>query len=617
MRAVGPNGAIIESPVAKSQDGWAFDLDLPPLRERPSAEQSVWAVLVVPDDGPPQPLAWPAEWLEQWVGLGKGSVVLSRSPGGNCELQEATASFVIDDCVLLDESTHRLLITGRWLGASPENAALSLTSDRSAVTASPRPGPGRTVQWTVDLESDEWGRGAAPLPAGRHVLSLSCGARPGRLQLSSNVIGRILEVEDHPTYSWRLYRGGGEVGVLLTRPVPATERGPYYQRQLQLRRSTSDVPLDEKAVYLQCYNGASATDSQLAIHHELRRLHPDWTLYWGVHDRSSWVPEGARPVIMNSAEWYDAVTTSRYLVNNIDFDRWFSPREGQRFLQTFHGYPAKSMGIRLWEAKSFTPRRIAAELARTAAQWDVILTPTPEMDEHYRREYRYDGEILNEGYPRDDALLAADAPQVRARTRALLGIEDGQTVVLYAPTWRDDLATNYRRAEMAQHIDLEDASAELGSNFVFLMRGHRFHGSSDARQAGSAKLIDVTHYPEINDLILASDAAVLDYSSLRFDFALTRRPMLFLVPDLATYTGSVRGFLYDFAPSAPGPLLDTPDQVVAALRDLAGVEQEYAEAYEAFHRRFNYLQDGHATTRVVSRFFAGDMGGPETPLTVQ
>jgi CDP-glycerol glycerophosphotransferase len=79
--------------------------------------------------------------------------------------------------------------------------------------------------------------------------------------------------------------------------------------------------------------------------------------------------------------------------------------------------------------------------------------------------------------------------------------------------------------------------------------------------------------------------------------------MIFLVPDLASYTGGVRGFLYPFEESAPGPLLEDAEDVVAALRNLPAVTEQYAEQYAEFHRRFNYLQDGNAAKRVVERFF--------------
>ncbi len=530
-------------------------------------------------------------------GTGKRGGTRPAAPGRTLQLEQITVH---------PGTPPRLVVQGRFLGQRPRTHELRLRGPQQTLTLGElaEAGDGRS-SWEADLEADEWGRGSMPIPSGRYAFELTCGARTGSVQLSPELLSTMLDVVDTDVYSWRLFRRGIEAGLYLARPVPAEERSPYYQRRLQVGLG-ADRAINDHQVYLQSYVGASATDSQVAIHRELRRRFPEWTLFWGVYDRSCWVPEGAVPVVLNTSAWYDALATSRYLVNNIDFDRWFSPRPGQKFLQTFHGYPAKSMGIRLWTAKQFTPRRIDAELARTAEDWDLILTPTPEMDEHYRREYRYSGAIHSAGYPRDDDLLAADADQTRERTRKLLGIGADQTAVLYAPTWRDDLATNYRNAERVEHIDLEDASESLGPEFVFLMRGHRFHGKAGGRAVDSARLIDVTHYPEINDLILAADAAVLDYSSLRFDFALTRRPMLFLVPDLAEYTGSVRGFLYDFAPSAPGPLLDRPEQVIEALQDLPKVSRDYAAAYDAFHDRFNYLQDGRAAERVVDAFFDPD-----------
>src|SRR4029077_11201959 len=128
------------------------------------------------------------------------------------------------------------------------------------------------------------------------------------------------------------------------------------------------------------------------------------------------------------------------------------------------------------------------------------------------------------------------------------------------------LATNFRKARAADVLDVDAASKALGDGVVWLLRGHRFH--SPPGPLTSSRVRDVGAYPEINDLILASDAAVLDYSSLRFDFALTGKPMVFLVPDLDRYTGGVRGFLFDFGESAPGPSTTSTSEVVAELRDL-------------------------------------------------
>ena len=115
--------------------------------------------------------------------------------------------------------------------------------------------------------------------------------------------------------------------------------------------------------------------------------------------------------------------------------------------------------------------------------------------------------------------------------------------------------------------------------------------------------IDVTDYPEVSDLYLAADAAIVDYSSLRFDFGVTGKPMIFHVPDLKRYQDT-RGWLFDFEPTAPGPLVDTTDEVVERLRDLDGVRREYAAAYERFRADYLDLEDGRAGERFVDAVIA-------------
>jgi CDP-glycerol glycerophosphotransferase (TagB/SpsB family) len=248
---------------------------------------------------------------------------------------------------------------------------------------------------------------------------------------------------------------------------------------------------------------------------------------------------------------------------------------------------------------------------RGVETWDLILTPTPEMTRHYREQYGYTGPVAEHGYPRDDALSAPDADQHRTQARQLLGIRDDQTAVLYAPTWRDDLATRPRRAGMADHLDIPRVAEALGDSHVLLLRGHRFHTPPAHHPApGAARVIDVTDHPEINDLILASDVAVLDYSSLRFDVAITGKPMVFLVPDLDDYAGGVRGFLFPFTESAPGPLVRESDEVVEQVRDVAALAERWSAELAAFNATYNPGQDGQAAARVAEQIL--ELLGPTT-----
>jgi CDP-glycerol glycerophosphotransferase len=106
--------------------------------------------------------------------------------------------------------------------------------------------------------------------------------------------------------------------------------------------------------------------------------------------------------------------------------------------------------------------------------------------------------------------------------------------------------------------------------------------------------------------MLVTDVLVTDYSSLLFDFASTRRPMLFFTYDLADYRDRLRGFYFDFEAEAPGPLVETSDDLIDAIRDIDAAVAGHKERYDAFVDRFCPLDDGHAAARTVDRVF-----GPE------
>jgi len=398
----------------------------------------------------------------------------------------------------------------------------------------------------------------------------------------------------------------GALRINLRAPLRDDELSNRDQQVLRTGHKEGNYT-EEDAVLFQCYRGEVATDSQLAIHQELRRRGSPLRLFWGISDHSAWLPEGAIGLVIGSREWYEKLSSVRYLCNNVDFDGFFRKRPHQRYLQTFHGYPFKSMGKSFWWAKGYTPGRIQRETARRNDEWDSILVPAPFCTPYYRREYDYTGQSLALGYPRTDALVSEAAPQTRAAVRSRLQLPDDATVVLYAPTLRDALTTKVFAAKRFNALDLDVLSAALGDRYVILVRGHNNNQRDTDRVRGRAAVIDVTDYPEINDLTLAADVAVLDYSSLRFDWALTGKPMLFFVPDLQEYF-AFRPPLFDYESSAPGPLLANTQEVADSLRDLEAVPHRYAAEIAEFNRRFNELHDGRAAERVVDAFFL-----PATP----
>lgn len=391
------------------------------------------------------------------------------------------------------------------------------------------------------------------------------------------------------------------VSVTVAPPLAGDEEGHYAQRQLRKwYRAAQPTPID--AVLFQCYRGEVATDSQAAIHRELRSRNDSLLLYWGVSHMSVPLPEGGIPLLIGSRKWYEVLGAARYLCNNIDFDRYFERKPHQKFLQTFHGYPFKSMGIHYWESQGVLEQNIRHEVQRRNDAWTSILVPSDFCEAIYRREYDFTGEVLAVGYPRNDDLLSGNILDRRVAIRKLLGIEENQTAVMYAPTWREANATGAWSAKIFDDLDVSLLAQELGDDHVILVRGHNFNQRESARHSRSARVLDVTDHPEINDLIIAADVAIMDYSSLRFDWAITRKPMIFFVPDKEDYFQS-RPSLYPYDETAPGPQLTKTSQVVETLRNLDGLKRDYDSAITEFNVKYNDRHDGLAAKRVVDSFF--------------
>jgi CDP-glycerol glycerophosphotransferase len=178
-------------------------------------------------------------------------------------------------------------------------------------------------------------------------------------------------------------------------------------------------------------------------------------------------------------------------------------------------------------------------------------------------------------------------------------------VVLYAPTWRDNQFYASGRYRFDLRLDTGRAARVLGPGHVLLIRGHH-HLANDVRAGGPPGFArNVTGYPDVTDLFLITDVLITDYSSVMFDFAVTGRPMLFFTYDLAAYRDKLRGFYFDFEAEAPGPLLATSEEVLAALANADGAAAGYRDSYQAFAAKYCPLDDGKAAARVCDRLFQG------------
>ncbi|MFG2842508.1 CDP-glycerol glycerophosphotransferase family protein [Kitasatospora sp. NPDC048296] len=386
--------------------------------------------------------------------------------------------------------------------------------------------------------------------------------------------------------------------------LDATERSAWTQARLRTEHypAARREPLREAVLY-DVFGGRGYADSPRAVHAELVRRGAQLEHLWVVDDGQAELPPGVRPVRVWSPEWYRALATCRYLVGNTHFPDFLERREGQVVVQTWHGSLLKRIAHDV-DHPWLADHGYLEALDRETPQWSLLLSPSPFATPILRRAFRYDGELLESGYPRGDVLARAD-PRTAAAVRRRLGVPEGKRIVLYAPTWRED----QRRGDgegfrLDLRLELDRARRLLGEDHVLLVRPHS-HVRDPLPGAGDGFLYDCGDYPDPQDLLLVADVLVTDYSSIMFDFAITGRPIYFFAYDLEHYRDTLRGFYFDFEPNAPGPLVPTSAELLGALRELADSGADLPPGYAGRYRRFRAehctLDDGGAARRVVDR----------------
>ncbi len=309
-------------------------------------------------------------------------------------------------------------------------------------------------------------------------------------------------------------------------------------------------------------------------------------------------PDGTASVPPDSDETVAALESADVIISNSHIELDWRKRRGATYIQTWHGTPLK----RIHADVRWGPPGLLEHLSEDVDRWDVLVSPNSFSTEVLRRAFRWPGEVLEIGYPRNDLLVSRHASAVRERVRAELGIDDDTTAVLYTPTWRDDAFWEGAPDASPLALDVERFFSELGDDHVLLVRPH-YKLTGRMRAVEHHAVRDVSFHPEIGDLYLAADLLVTDYSSTMFDFAITGKPLLFYTYDLARYRDELRGFYFDLEAEAPGPLVATTAELTAHIREIKAVKEQYDDRYARFRERFCHREDGRATQRFLDRFF--------------
>ncbi len=382
-------------------------------------------------------------------------------------------------------------------------------------------------------------------------------------------------------------------------------------RRLRYRLQARDA-IDDRCVIFEAFVGRSYAGSPRAIY-EAMVADPrfaEWRFIWAfrevAHAEGFAALADPRTTIVQyrTSSYYRAFGAARVWVSNSIIAPELLPRAGQIYIQTWHGTPLKRIGLDVIETtqtamsgKSEIDDRYRAEAGKVT----LFVSAAPFTTEVFGTAFGLPAsgsqcEFVEIGNPRNDALATA-TPHDAAAIRARLGIPVGKRVVLYAPTWRDDQHDSRSGYVYELPLDIDKLRAGLGEDWVVLFRTHYLVTNIIDFDAHGGFVRDVSGVDDINELCIASDVLVTDYSSVYFDFALLDRPIVFFMYDLDRYAGELRGF-YLPVDDVPGPVVTTGDDLAAALLD-PELSTGWAARRAELNRRMSPHDDGRASQRVL------------------
>ena len=332
------------------------------------------------------------------------------------------------------------------------------------------------------------------------------------------------------------------------------------------------------------------------ISEKLAEMDPDLDIVWLTEKEGSSLsayPANVRTAPLHSFKGYQEAASAKVWVDNgVAFSSMFRRRPDQIHIQTMHG----SLGIKRLDGavnsrkKHFWGRR---EILRESTLTDYVITNSAFEEDVFRTVFWKDVPMLRLGHARTDILFkenSREAAEIRRKLAERYGIPEDHKLVLYAPTHRGGFQVD---------IDFEKVLAALeerfGGTFSFLIRFHI--RSEDLKQQSSAvsRIYNVTDYPDIQELMLAADAGITDYSSWIFDYVVTKKPGFIYAPDLEKYN-NVTGLYY--------PLEETPFPIAMDNRELAEKivsfdTDTYLRRTDEFLAGKEAVDDGHSAERAA------------------
>lgn len=363
-----------------------------------------------------------------------------------------------------------------------------------------------------------------------------------------------------------------------------------------LREAETRITQSSKAVFFESFLGKQYGGNPRAIYEYMQKHHPEYEFYWCYHGDAQDIPGNPTVVRRESKEYWEALARCHKLVNNVVFPNWYYGTE-KRYLQTWHGTPLKRLGFDIEVAGPETQARYG--FYNESRNWDALISANHHSTECFARAFRFRKDMLTIGYPANDVFYQPERlARMRRAVRKKLKIPPSAQVILYAPTWRDHKSVGNWSFSFELTPDFSELLNQAGLKKTYVLERHH-HLTERQGDGDDKRIINVSDYPDAHELMVAADILVSDYSSIAFDWACSRKPVVFYTPDYEEYNEAARGFYLDMESDLNAQLVRDEQGLIDVLRDAPWNSPEWEAQTNTLYERFCDLHDGTASQQAV------------------
>lgn len=360
--------------------------------------------------------------------------------------------------------------------------------------------------------------------------------------------------------------------------------------------------VNQKIIVFESNVGRNYTGNPKYIYEEMvkRGLDKKYRCIFMVVDTKIKIPGNAVKVRRNHLNYLYIMATAKVWVSDSRLPSFLRKRKGVHYIQTWHGTPLKKLALDMEDitmAGETTLDNYKNNFYENAQTWDYLISQNSFSTDIFRHAFAFQKTMLEIGYPRNDILMNHNQETDISKIKHKLKLPLDKKIILYAPTWRDDEYYGQGKYKFSLKLEFQKMKESLEKDYVMIVKYHYLimDNIDWSGYEGFIYAYDLSY--DISELYLVSDLLITDYSSVMFDYSLLKRPMLFYAYDLDNYKNMLRGFYFDFMNEAPGPISLTTEELICDILNYD--ESKYEEKYEKFAEKYNHLDDGKASEKVV------------------